>query len=222
MTGTDTICNVSSNTTAENSFEYGRGKGVRVVFRIQYIGRIPSTVILARDGSRKPGVVFTVVGESRNTATGGASRTAAGALPCVADADTVGDEAGCGTKRNLRTILVLDYSSRMLTLEPRAKPGEGGTDEDLTPLVEPCGTNRIESASGLPRWAWPGFVPLEPRPLDVSTITGRKRAFKVAFGPVDDQLPAEALLGPSLTSRTLDIGSHQAVVRFVRVRRPKR
>jgi hypothetical protein len=89
--GTNGLCQVSSQTASSEIYEYGRGRGLRVVFT-----RLGRAVLIQRAGRRSPLVSFNVRGSVTSRAEGQASRS--GPVPCAATTGKVGDEAGCGRK----------------------------------------------------------------------------------------------------------------------------
>ena len=124
--GTNGVCHVHSSTSSNETYEYGRGKGVRVVFR-RFRGIPNSPVLLTRAG-RRAGATFNVRGSFTGTASGTATRE--GPAVCIPATETVGDETQCGKKIGRAVDMGLGYAEGELGLEvagdslPRL-PGSG-------------------------------------------------------------------------------------------------
>ncbi len=201
--GSNGVCQISSGTVTNEAYEYGRGRGLRVVFT--RLGR--RAVLIKRAGRRSPLVTFNVRGSVTSRAEGQATRS--GPVPCAATTETVGDEAGCGRKP--RAIdYGLAYARGKLTL---ALAG------DVTPpLPSPklCGANGVESMSGPPVYGWFGPPELKPGDLPARRIFGSRRAFRVSL-TADDVRKQFDSPNPAFGLRALEEGQHSAIVRFVRV-----
>lgn len=203
--GTNGLCQVHSSTQSNETYEYVRGRGVRVVFK-RFRGIPNSPVLLTRAG-RRAGAEFNVRGSVLNTASGSATRE--GPAECLPATETVGDEPQCGRKSGRATDMGLLYSEGKLGFEiagdalPRL-PGGG------------CGSNTIETMSGSPLFGWEGFPDLKPKELPASRIFGRKSAFVVRLGGTGRVQHDSPI--PAFDGRALNTGRHNAVVRFVRVR----
>jgi hypothetical protein len=66
--------------------------------------------------------------------------------------------------------------------------------------------------------AWQSFPELKPKPLPARRIFGSRRAFKVELtsGLARDRTESP---NPAFQGAALDSGEHDAVVRFIRIRR---
>jgi hypothetical protein len=205
--GTNGACTVRSHTESNETYEYGRGKGVRVVFT-RFRGVPDSPVLLTRVG-RRTGAAFNVRGSFKGTASGTATREGPPEA-CLPATENVGDETQCNKKLGRAVDMALGYAEGDLGLEvsgdaiPRL-PGSG------------CGSNTIETLSGAPLFGWEGFPDLKPKALAPSRIFGRKSAFLVRLGG-DGRLQTDSP-NPAFPGRAFNTGRHDAVVRFVRVDR---
>lgn len=206
--GSNGVCDYSTNTRSSQSYEYGRGRNLRVIFS-KYKVRGGSLVLVKREGqARQPYPLFTVKGSYEADAVGSATRSGA---VCNPTAETVGDEDECGPSGDRRTNLALEATfGGKLVLGPSAPsagiPGLG------------CGANGVETISGDPLHGWPNFPKLKPEPLPVDRIFGKKKRFKVEFesGPVGGERYWD--IG-ALVLRSVNTGEHSAVVRFIRVKK---
>jgi hypothetical protein len=201
--GSNGLCQISSGTATTEVYEYGRGRGLRVVFT--RLSR--RAILMQRAGRRSPLVTFNVRGSVTSAAEGEASRS--GPVPCAATTEKVGDEAGCG--RKARAIdYGLAYARGELTL---ALAG------DVTPpLPSPklCGANGVESMSGPPVYGWFGPPELKPGELPPRKIFGNKRAFRVSLRAENVRKQFDSP-NPAFGLRALEMADHRAIVRFVRV-----
>src|ERR1700754_5165729 len=129
--GSNGLCQISSGTVTNEAYEYGRGRGLRVVFT--RLGR--GAVLLQRAGRRSPLVTFNVRGSVNARAEGEASRS--GPVPCAATTEKVGDEAGCGRKAR-----AIDYGLAY----GRGKLSLALAGDVTPPLPSPklCGANGVE------------------------------------------------------------------------------
>lgn len=207
--GSNGPCQISTSTSSGQVYEYGRGKGVDVVFtRYKFPGG-PPLVLLKRKGQNQ-GVLFTVVGSYENSATGSAIRS--GSQPtCNPTSETVGDEEECGKKAPRRTNLFLNT-----TFGGELELGASVSSPSLPGFG--CGANGVETISGSPLYGWPSFPVLEPEPIPENKIFGKKAKdkFKVPFEAIPINEEAFYTVGSAFEIRTVNTGQHSAVARFIR------
>jgi len=201
--GSNGVCDIATSTESRQGFEYGRGKGVRVVFnKYKLRGAPPLVLVKGKLGKR-----FTVVGSYENDASGGASRSGPNP-PCVPVNETVGDEKDCGSSGVKRTIVNLasTFVGKLELVPVNASPGSPGKG---------CGSNGVETISGTPYYGWPYFAPLKREPIPVAKIFGKKKRFKIDFA--GDRIGEELFHNVGgFEIRSLNSGSHEAVARFIR------
>ena len=201
--GSNGLCQISSGTTSTEVYEYGRGRGLRVVFT--RLSR--RAVLMQRAGRRSPLVTFNVRGSVTSRAEGEASRS--GPVPCAATTEKVGDESGCGRKAR-----AIDYGLAY----GRGKLSLALAGDVTPPLPSPklCGANGVESMSGPPVYGWFGPPELKPEALPARRIFGSRRAFRVTLRAEDVRKQLDSP-NPAFGLRALEMAQHSAIVRFVRV-----
>jgi hypothetical protein len=204
-TGSNGVCDISTDTISHESYHYGRGRNFEVVFT-RFARRVPP--IMNRRGRRSPATSFRVQGGYTATAQGHATRRGDGTL-CQPVDETVGDENGCGERRG-GLDMALNYAEGKLSLDlfnefPRL-PGGG------------CGSNGVETSSGNPPLGWRGFPVVKPKRLPARRIFGLRHAFVVELssGPVR-QVSVSPIAGFPVD--VIDEGEHNAKVRFIRLNR---
>ena len=207
--GSNGVCTVVSHTESDETYEYGRGQGLSVVFtRFRGIPRSP--VLMKRVGRRSPRVTFNVRGSYRDTANGSATRSG-DPVQCQPLTETVGDESECNRHIRRPLDMALTWDGTKLGLEM--------ADPDLTRLPGGgCGSNSIETLSGWPMLGWMSFPELERKKVPSHRIFGSRRAFKVELTSGLERDRTESP-NPAFQGVALDSGRHNAVVRFIRVRR---
>ncbi len=200
--GANGVCQVTSHTESHQTYEYGRGRGLRVVFR-----KPGPTALLTRAGRRAPRAVFNVRGSTRTSAEGEATRTGDAVL-CQPVTEKVGDESECNRTIRRAVNMALGYTQGELKLELAAEP--------LPPLPGTgCGSNGVETVSGTPTLGWEGWPELEPGGLPMGRIFGKRRRFRVKMDGLD-RFQGDSP-NPAFVGRFIERGSHDAVVRFIRV-----
>lgn len=207
--GSNGICTVVSHTESDENYEYGRGKGLSVVFT-RYRGIPDSPVLMKRVGRRSPRVTFNVRGWYRDTASGSATRSG-NPVQCQPMTDTAGDELECNRRIHRPLDMALTWDGKKLGLEM--------ADGELTRLPGAgCGSNSIETLSGWPMLGWMSFPRLERKRLPGYVIFGSRRAFKreLTSGFEEERTDSP---NPAFQGAALDSGRHNAVVRFIRIRR---
>ena len=207
--GSNGVCTVVSHTESDEDYEYGRGTGLSVVFtRFRGIPRSP--VLMKRVGRRTPRVTFNVRGSYRGTANGSATRSG-DPVQCQPLTEAVGDESECNRRIRRPLDMALTWDGASLGLEM--------ADAELTRLPGAgCGANSIEPLSGWPMLGWMTFPDLEPKKLPATRIFGSRRAFKVELTSGLER-ERNASTHPAFQGAALDSGKHDAVVRFIRIRR---
>ena len=208
--GSNGICQVVAHTESDEDYEYKRGQGLAVVFT-RFRGVPNSPVLMKRVGRRSPQVIFNVRGSYRGTAQGSATRSG-DPVQCQPLTEAVGDESEC----NRRIQRPLDMA---ITWDGDDKLGLEMADQELTRLPGAgCGSNSIEPLSGWPMLAWQSFPKLKPKPLPARRIFGSRRAFKIELTSGLQRERTEST-HPAFQGAALDSGKHDAVVRFIRIRR---
>ena len=206
--GSNGVCSVVSHTESDETYEYGRGTGLSVMFtRFRGIPRSP--LLMKRVGRRSPRVTFNVRGSYRDTATGSATRSG-DPVQCQPLTEMAGDESECNRRIRRPLDMALTWDGRKLGLEM--------ADPELTRLPGAgCGSNSIETMSGWPMLGWMSFPDLEPKKLPAQRIFGSRRAFKLELtsGLERDRVESP---NPAFQGAALDSGKHDAVVRFIRIR----
>lgn len=207
--GNSGICSISSHTASAERYEYGRGRGLRVVFTKLGTGR-GSVVLMKRAGRRLPGVDFNVRARLDASAQGEAKRF--GPVPCEPTTEQVGDERGCGKGLRRSATWALGYARGNLSLDVK--------EDQLPPLPGSgvsCGTNGVETFSQQPVFGWFGPPELKPAALPKRLIFGSRRAFvsRLSSGEIQRQFDSP---NPAFAARALETAEHRAVVRFIRVR----
>lgn len=206
--GSNGVCTVVSHTESDESYEYGRGTGLSVVFtRFRGIRRSP--VLMKRVGRRSPRVTFNVRGSYRDTASGSATRSG-DPVQCQPLTEMAGDESECNRRIRRPLDMALTWDGRKLGLEM--------ADPELTRLPGAgCGSNSIETLSGWPMLGWMSFPDLERKKLPAYRIFGSQHAFKVKLrsGFEEDRFESP---NPAFQGAALDSGTHDAIVRFIRIR----
>lgn len=200
-------CFISSRTKSSEVFRYGRGRGLRVEFVRLGSGRA-SVVIMRRVG--RPvfaPVAFNVRAEITNFASGQAERSGPAEV-CMPATEVVGDEPLCGESAG-RANYGLVYQRGKLSLLEQG--------ETLPPLPgrNSCGANGIETASG-PPVGFEAALELPPKRLLPSRIFGAVRRFKVELESPGTLVRFDSPI-PELGGGTVEMNSHAAVVRFIRV-----
>jgi hypothetical protein len=207
--GTNGVCQVTSHTEIVETYEYGRGRGLRVVATRIGRGR-RSTVILTRAGRRFGYMEFNVRATVDASAEGQASRSGDPTL-CVPLTEAVGDESGCGPKRRRVNYGLAYDSSGKLSLDVI------GDVPPLPPRFQPCGTNGVETMSGPPLAGWNAPPPLNAAPLPWRRLFRARRPLKVELesDPFEQRYDSP---NPTFAGRGFEQASHGAVVRFIPVR----
>ena len=204
--GNNGICDISTNTASRQRFEYGRGKGVKVVFsKFKFPGQDP--IVLIKRPGQKDGAEFTVVG-SYDSSAGGSAKRSGNPASCVPADEEVGDEKECGPSGVQRTDIKLNSNFEGELVLDAADPLP-----DITGLG--CGSNGVETLSGSPLFGWPSFKPLDPAPIPIAKVFGKKKKFKVDFEAPPQNVETENVVG-SFVVRAVDMGDHTAVARFIR------
>ena len=120
----------------------------------------------------------------------------------------VGDESECNRTIRRAVNMALGYTQGELKLELAAEP--------LPPLPGTgCGSNGVETVSGTPTLGWEGWPELEPGALPMGRIFGKRRRFRVEMDGLD-RFQGDSP-NPAFVGRFIERGSHDAVVRFIRV-----
>jgi hypothetical protein len=203
--GSNGACQVTTRTESSEEYEYGRGRGLEVVFtRIRR--RRTTTVFLTRAGRRTLGAVFNVRGWYRVTASGQASRSGDPPEVCQPTTEKVGDETDCNRRLPAAVNVGLFYTGGQLRLEAQG---------ERTRLPR-CGSNSIETLSQAPLFGWAGFPETEREPLPASRIFGRKRAFLVVLVSGEARTQTDSPI-PQFPGRALDTGQQRVIVRFIRL-----
>jgi len=207
--GNSGICSITSHTVSVERYEYGRGRGLRVVFTKLGAGR-QSAVLMKRAGRRLPGVTFNVRAKLDASAQGEAKRF--GPAPCQPTTEQVGDERGCGRGLRRAANWALGYAQGKLSLDVK--------DDPIPPLPGSgagCGMNGVETFSQQPVFGWFGPPQLKRTPLPRRLIFGSRRAFvvRLSSGDIEKQFDSP---NPAFAARALENAEHRAVVRFIRVR----
>jgi hypothetical protein len=207
--GSNGPCHIVSHTESDEQYEYGRGQGLSVVFT-RFVGVPRSPVLMKRVGRRSPRVTFNVRGWYRDTASGSATRSGDPVL-CQPLTDMAGDESECNRRIRRPLDMALTWDGRKIGLEM--------ADPELTRLPGAgCGSNSIETMSGWPVLGWMGFPALEKKRLPVARIFVARRPFKVELTSGFEEQRVDSP-NPVFQGAALDSGRHNAVVRFIRVRR---
>jgi len=202
-------CTIASTTRSTETYEYGRGRGLRVEFVRLGSGR--GSVVLIRRVGRSPfaPTVFNVRATIANVAAGQAERAGPPEV-CDPVVERVGDEELCGRRGGAENF-ALQYRGGRLSLRLWGDP--------LPPLPSPrlCGVNGVETASGPPTRGFAEPADLRPAPLSPGRIFGTARAFRVPLASPGVLSRDDAPI-PGLVGSRVDAASHRAVVRFIRVR----
>lgn len=201
-------CNIFSRTTSREGFDYGRGRGLRVEFVRLASGR-RSVIIMRRVGRPlfRP-VAFNVRATILNQASGQAQRSGPPEV-CMPTTETVGDEALCGSRAG-RQNFTLAYQGRKLSLGVQGDP--------IPPLPSPslCGANGVETLSGPPPDGFEAPAELQSKRLAPGRIFGAVRRFRVDLESPGASSREDSPI-PGVSGAAVNRGSHEAVVRFIRV-----
>ena len=206
--GSNGPCFVVSHTESDEGYEYFRGQGLSVVFT-RFRGIPGSPILMKRVGRRSPRVTFNVRGSYRDTASGSATRSGDPVM-CQPTTEMSGDEDECNRRIRRPLDMALGFDGRKLGLEM--------ADQELTRLPGTgCGANSIETLSGWPMLGWMGFPELEKKRVARHLIFGSRRAFKIELNGFEEKRTDSP--NPAFQGAARDTGTHDAVVRFIRVRR---
>ncbi len=209
-------CNVAiKKISIDERVTYGRGKGVTMEFvRFKVAGR--QVVTLQRSG-RVGDASFAVSGTIAREVDDGLV-TRAPAEPrleptCPTATETPATRPGCNATFPLSADMKLVYGAKAGTLKlaPTSKVTGGSSP------VKECPESKIfPGLSGLVDPAWPNPLTLPAKRLSMGTIFGKRKSFKLTFLGVK---PAKSEpLGQVLDGTARRHASHQAIVRFTRLR----